>query len=88
MKTIAISIDEETLRALTRITRDQGRRRSRGGRPVRALNRSELVRRAVREFVERQERTHREAGERQVFARHRELLDRQAAALVGEQAEP
>ena len=88
MKTIAVSIDEDTIEALGRITRDEARMVSGRRRPPKAPNRSELVRRALREFVERRERSEREAKERLAIARHRDLLDRQAAALVGEQAEP
>ena len=88
MKTIAISIDTDTLQALAKITRAEAR--GRGGRraAAKAPNRSALVRKALHEFVERRERSQREAKERLAIARHRDLLERQAAALVGEQAEP
>ena len=85
MKTIAVSIDESTIEALGRITRDAARRRGGRGRGAKTPNRSELVRKALREFLERRERAEREASERLTIARHRELLARQAAALVGEQ---
>ena len=88
MKTIAISIEESTIEALGRITRDEARRQGGRGRGAKTPNRSEVVRMALREFVERRERAEREARERLAIARHRDLLARQAAALVGEQAEP
>ena len=46
------------------------------------------ARRALQEFVERQERSEREGREREILARHRALLARQARALVREQAKP
>ena len=88
MKTIAISIEEATIEALGRITREEARRQGGRGRSVRTPNRSALVRKALSEFVERRERAEREAGERLAIARHRDLLARQAAALVVEQAKP
>ena len=71
MKTIAISIDEETL---ARVDRVAGR------------NRSRLLREAVREHVARLERLAEEAREVEVIRRHRRRLARQAAALVRAQA--
>lgn len=81
MKTIAVSIDEPTLAALERVTK-RPRRGGSGHRP----NRSEVVRQALQEFIERHERSAREAKERQVIAHHRGRLAREAAALVSEQA--
>jgi metal-responsive CopG/Arc/MetJ family transcriptional regulator len=86
MKTIAISIDNDTLDALDRITHTAARPDRARSRKV--SNRSEVVRRALREFLERQERSAREAKEREAIARHRALLARQAAVLVRAQAEP
>jgi Arc/MetJ-type ribon-helix-helix transcriptional regulator len=83
MKTIAISIDEESLVAIDQLARASGRRR--GTRPA---NRSEVVRRAVQELVAREKRREREAKDRRALAAHRELIARQAGALVAEQAEP
>ena len=83
MKTIAISIDEASLAAIDQLARAVGRRR--GTRPP---NRSEVVRRAVQELVAKEKRREREARDARVFAAHRELLARQAEALVAEQAEP
>ena len=82
MKTIAISIDEASLAAIDQMARGTGRR------GVRPANRSEVVRRAVQEFVARHRRLELEESDRRVLAAHRELLARQAAALVAEQAEP
>jgi metal-responsive CopG/Arc/MetJ family transcriptional regulator len=81
MKTIAISIDEETLAALDRVARRKrgGGGARRGGQP----SRSEIVRQAVREFLAR-----REQRERAIWARHRDRLEREARALVREQATP
>lgn len=89
MKTIAISIDEPTLEAVDRIasalsTRARGRGRSRGRGP----NRSEVIRRALRDFVQRREKRQREERERRILAAHRARLARQAEALVAEQAQP
>ena len=84
MKTIAISIDESSLAAIDRIAQAAGRR---GGRKEKA-NRSEVIRRAVREFISRRKRHEREESDRQIMAAHRERIERQARVLVGEQAEP
>jgi metal-responsive CopG/Arc/MetJ family transcriptional regulator len=75
MRTIAISIDEPTLRALDRLAQEGG-------------GRSRLVREAVREYVERRERADREARERAILHEHREVLAKELEALVEEQAEP
>lgn len=83
MKTIAISIDEESLAAIDQLARAPGRRR--GPKPA---NRSEVVRRAVQEFIARHRRVEREEGDRRILAAHRELIARQAKALVAAQAEP
>jgi metal-responsive CopG/Arc/MetJ family transcriptional regulator len=88
MKTIAVTIDDETLKAIDRLAR----RSPRGGRPTgkrpRRPNRSELVRMALHEFVARHAALDREERDRALIAKHRALLARQAAALVGEQDEP
>ena len=88
MKTIAVSIDDGTLQALAKITRTEARGRGGRGGAAKAPNRSALVRKALHEFVERRERSQREAKEQLAIARHRDLLERQAAALVAEQADP
>jgi len=53
----------------------------------RATNRSEMVRRALQEFISRRRKHEREEGDRKVLAANRERLARQANALVAEQAE-
>ena len=71
MKTIAITIDEETVTRVDRL--GQG-------------NRSRVIRAAVQEYVARAERLAAEAQEATVIRRHRRRLARQAAALVQAQA--
>jgi metal-responsive CopG/Arc/MetJ family transcriptional regulator len=77
MKTIAVTIDEPTLERMDRLVSA----RARG-------NRSALVRVAIQDYVSRLERAVEEEHERGVFQRHRKRLERQAAALVKEQAKP
>ena len=77
MKTIAITIEEDLLNGIDRLTKEQGR-----------SNRSRVIREAVREYLLRVERLTEEEREREVFRRHRGKLARQAAALVKEQAKP
>ena len=84
MKTIAISIDEACLAAIDRMA--QGARRGRGRKG--GVNRSEVIRRAVREFIVRSRKREREDSDRQILAANREQVLLQAEALVGEQAEP
>lgn len=79
MKTIAITIDEETLRELDRFL---------AGRRATWRSRSRLAREALREFLAHQRRRAEEEHEREVFRRHRAKLRRQAAALVRDQAIP
>lgn len=83
MKTIAISIDEASLAAVDRIAQAVGRRR--GGK--REANRSEVIRRAVREFLAHQKRQEREESDRRVLAANRGQIEREARMLVAEQAE-
>ncbi len=51
-------------------------------------NRSRIVREALREFLKRREEQKRDQREKEIYAKHRRLIARQARALVGEQAEP
>jgi len=83
MKTIAISIDEESLAAVDRLAQATGRR---GGK--REANRSEVIRRAVREFLAHQQRHEREKSDRRVLAANRDQIEREARVLVAEQAKP
>lgn len=75
MKTIAITIDDATLKLLEELTDGTSRR-----------SRSALVRTALREFAERERRRKVEAKESAVFRKHRKRLARQARALIAEQA--
>lgn len=78
MKTIAISIDEPTLERLDALAATSAQPRSR----------SALVRIAVQEFTEREQRRQTESQESEIIRRHRRRLGRQARALVGAQARP
>lgn len=77
MKTIAISIDESALERIDRIS-VPGRKKRR--------NRSEVIRRAVQEYIARLERMAQEEKEDKIIRRHHRKLNRQAAALIREQA--
>jgi metal-responsive CopG/Arc/MetJ family transcriptional regulator len=68
MKTIAITIDEETLASVDRLSRGR--------------DRSKHIRQAVREYVERLELQAQLAREAEVVRVHRHRLARQARALV------
>jgi len=76
MKTIAVTVDEATLKVLDELTEGSMRFRSR----------SALVREALREFGERERRRQIEAKDGEVFRKHRKRLARQARALISEQA--
>lgn len=78
MKTIAVTIDEGTLRLLDDLTAGEPRRRTR----------SALVRTALREFAERERRRQIEEREREIFRRSRKQLAREARLLVAAQARP
>jgi Arc/MetJ-type ribon-helix-helix transcriptional regulator len=78
MKTIAVTIDEATLRVLDDLVSAEPRRRSR----------SALVRAAVREFVGRERRRQIEEREREIFRKRRKQLAREARLLVAAQARP
>lgn len=77
MKTIAITIEESMVGRLD----DLAARATAG-------NRSEIVRRAVEEYLVRLERTSEEAREREIIRLHRARLRRQSAELVKAQAKP
>jgi metal-responsive CopG/Arc/MetJ family transcriptional regulator len=76
MKTIAVSIDEATLKLLDKLAESSSRHR----------NRSALVRTALREFAGRERNHEVEAKEGELFRKHRKRLARQARALIAEQA--
>lgn len=78
MKTIAVTIDEATLRLLDDLTAGEPRRRTR----------SALVRAALREFAERERRRRIEEREREIFRKSRKQLAREARLLVAAQARP
>ena len=78
MKTIAVTVDEATLKFLDELTDASPRLRSR----------SALVRAALREFAERERRRVIEAKDGEVFRKHRKRLVRQARMLISEQARP
>lgn len=77
MKTIAITIDENVIQRLDYFVTE-------GGTAWR--NRSQIIRQAVHEYVDRLERLAEEERERVIFRKHRQRLARQAEALVKEQA--
>jgi Arc/MetJ-type ribon-helix-helix transcriptional regulator len=79
MKTIAVTIDERTLQRIDRIMT---------GESAPWKSRSEIVRQALQEFIAHLERVAEEEREREIFHRHRSRINRQAAALVKEQAKP
>lgn len=77
MKTIAVTIDEPTLHRIDRLmARDNAAWKSR----------SEVVRQAVQQFVARLERVVEEEREREIIRKNRARFNRQATALIKEQA--
>lgn len=79
MKTIAITIDEPTLGRV-----DEVLERS----PGRARNRSALVREALHDYLRQLDARAADEAERRIWRRHRSKLEREAAALIKEQAVP
>jgi metal-responsive CopG/Arc/MetJ family transcriptional regulator len=75
VKTIAITIEDETLERVDRLAASGG-----------STNRSKIIRLAVDEYLTRLERAAREAREREALRRHAKRLARETAALVKEQA--
>ena len=76
MKTIAITIDDETLARIDELTASSNRFGSR----------SALVRDALAGYVARERRIVEEERERQVIRKHKQSLNEQLEALVDEQA--
>jgi metal-responsive CopG/Arc/MetJ family transcriptional regulator len=76
MKTIAVTVDERTLKLLDELAAGQPRTRGR----------SALVRAALQEFVERERRRAHEQREDGIFKRKRKQLERQARLLIAGQA--
>jgi len=79
MKTIAITIDDQTLGLV-----DQALKQS----SVPGKNRSQVIRQAVQEYLANVQRKAELQKEREIFHRNRGLLKRQALALIKEQAKP
>jgi len=79
VKTIAITIDEATLYRIDRLV---------GDRRLQIRNRSQAVRLALQEFIQRLEQPQEEDRERKIIRKHASLLRRQAIALVKEQVRP
>jgi predicted transcriptional regulator len=78
MKTIAVTVDEATLKLLDELT----------DATQRSCSRSALVRTALREFADRERCRAIEAKESEVFRKHGKRLARQARMLIAEQARP
>ena len=78
MKTIAITIDAHTLERIDCLVAGRADWKSR----------SQVIRKAAQQFVARVDRATEEAREREIVRRHRARLNRDAAALVREQARP
>ncbi len=76
MKTIAITIDEATLKSVDELIAHSEHLR----------NRSAVVRAAVQEFAGRELQRQTEEREREILRKHRRRLSRQARALIAEQA--
>jgi len=78
MKTIAVTVDEATLRLLDELASAASGRRTR----------SALVRAALRQFAESERRRETEDREREIFRKHRKRLAQQARLLIRDQARP
>ena len=76
MKTIAITIEEKSLQELDEFGKAEG------------LNRSEVVREAVSEYLADWRRVQDEEKELRIFRRLRKKLEAAADAMIREQAEP
>ena len=74
VKTIAITIGDDMLKRIDRLTAEASR------------NRSEIIREAVQQYLARIEALAEEEWETKIFRKHRSRLARQAAALVKKQA--
>ncbi len=79
MKTIAMTIDEPTLKRIDRLAASD---------TLPWKSRSEVIRHAVQRFVADLERANEEEREREIFRSHGARINRQAAALIKEQAKP
>jgi metal-responsive CopG/Arc/MetJ family transcriptional regulator len=79
MKTIAITIEEHTLKRIDEVA---------GQRGESGTNRSQFIREAIKEHLVRIERQIEGEREREIFKRNRNKLHKQALALIKEQAKP
>jgi len=79
MKTIAITIEEDILDRIDRLASRHNSTR---------INRSRVIRIAIREYVNRVENLAEDEREGALIRRHRTHLAKQATALVREQAKP
>ena len=70
-------MEETALQQIDRIARKDGKKRA---------NRSEVIRRAVEEYIARLERQAREERDEEIIRRNYRKLNRQAAALIRQQA--
>jgi Arc/MetJ-type ribon-helix-helix transcriptional regulator len=78
MRTIAITIDDETLALLEELCSSSSQFRSR----------SALVRAAIRDYAEHVQRRLEEKREREIIRKNKNMLDRQLKALIADQARP
>jgi metal-responsive CopG/Arc/MetJ family transcriptional regulator len=78
MKTIAVTVDEATLKLLDELTSGEHGRRTR----------SALVRAALRQYAEGERRREVEDREREIFRKKGKQLAQQARLLVRDQARP
>jgi metal-responsive CopG/Arc/MetJ family transcriptional regulator len=79
VKTIAITIDPQSLMRLDRLLK---------GKSGRSASRSQIIRQAVQAYLEQVERLAAEDQEDAVLHRHRDKLARETRALVRAQAKP
>jgi metal-responsive CopG/Arc/MetJ family transcriptional regulator len=77
MKTIAITIEEDTLKRIDVVVAHEGQARA---------NRSQFIRDAIKDYLTRTEKEKEEEREREIIKRNRSKLHRQAVALIKEQA--
>lgn len=77
MKTIAITIEESTIKHIDRLL---------AGENPPGTNRSQIIREAVARYLASLDREAEESREREIFHRQRTLLKKQAQALVQDQA--
>ncbi len=78
MKTIAITVDAETLNLIDELFSSSQKFRSR----------SALVRAAIRNYARHVQKQLEEERERDIIRKNKGLLDRQLKALIAEQAQP